>query len=192
MKPLRLSIFQLEDYLLKTIAYIACSMDGYIARPDGDIEWLTQIPNPEHSNYGYGDFLKTIDAVLLGRNTFELTTQFPEWPYSKPVFVLSTTLRQLPPRFEGKVEVLNGPLTRVLETLENRGITNLYVDGGTVIRSLLREDRLDEMIITTVPVVLGGGIPLFGETAKTLAFDLVRSEIINHTMVKTCYRRIRQ
>jgi dihydrofolate reductase len=164
-------------------------MDGYIARINGNIDWLTQIPNPENNDYGFNDFIKNIDAILIGRKTFETVKQFNDWPYSKPVFILSSTLTELGSKYIGKAEILNMKLKEVLKELENRGIKKLYIDGGKTIQSFLREDLLDEAIITTIAIVLGNGIPLFGQIGKEIKFRLERTEIINEYMVKNYYKR---
>lgn len=176
---------------MRTVVYIATSLDGFIARQDGDIKWLINIPNPDNSDFGYSEFIAGIDGILMGRNTYETALNFEPWPYNRPVFVLSNILESVPHELEGKAEIINGNLKDLLKRLEVRGIKNLYVDGGRTIQSFLKEDLIDEMIITTVPVLLGEGIPLFGHLDNDLKFRCEKVEFISEYLVKHYYRRDR-
>ena len=171
--------------------YIATSLDGYIATPDGGLDWLYAIPNPDNDDYGYADFIEGIDAIVMGRNTFEKVLTFDSWPYNKPVFVLSNSLNQLPEAVKNKAERVNGGINDIVQQLNVKGYANLYIDGGGVIRSFLAEDLIDEMIITRVPVVLGSGIPLFTQLPNTLRFEHQKTEVLSSALVKTCYIRRR-
>ena len=171
--------------------FIATSLDGFIATSDGGVEWLDEIPNPENSDFGFGGFMSGIDALVMGRNTFEKVLTFGEWPYDKPVFVVSNSLSGVPEDLEGKVEVINGAPRSVVEQLGQRGFRNLYVDGGKVIQSFLEDDLVDEMIITRVPVLLGDGMPLFGKLTKTLQFEHVKTETFSEGLVQSTYARVR-
>ncbi len=175
---------------MTTIVYIASSLDGYIADEDGSLDWLHNIPNPGASDFGFSDFMSEIDALVMGRVTFETVCGFEgAWPYSKPVFVLSNTLDRVPAELEDKAEVIKGSLPKVLETLHARKYTQLYIDGGKTVQSFLSEDLIDEMIITRVPILLGGGAPLFGSLAAPLEFEHVNSEILAGALVQSHYRR---
>lgn len=169
--------------------YIATSLDGYIATKDGGLDWLSEIPNPDNSDFGFADFMSKIDALIMGRNTFEKVLSFDEWPYDKPVFVLSKTLGNVPNSVRGKAKIIQGDVKAIVITLAERGFKNLYVDGGKVIQSFLREDLIDEMIITRIPVVLGDGIPLFGHLDKQITFTLVKTESLNKELVRCHYIR---
>ena len=174
---------------MRTVVYIATSLDGFIARPDGDIKWLINIPNPDNSDFGYEEFIAGIDAILMGRKTYETALNFDPWPYNRPVFVLSNILENVPHELEGKAEIINGSLKDILQCLEKRKIKNLYVDGGRTIQSFLKEDLIDEMIVTTVPILLGSGIPLFGHLDEDLKFKCEKVEFISEYLVKHYYRR---
>lgn|SRR5690554_6031076 len=174
---------------MHTVAFIACSMDGYIAKTNGEIDWLTSIPNPTNSDYGYADFINTIDGVLMGRNTFLQVDKMNYWAYPKKVFVWSNTLKSLDIRYQRKVEIINGNLEAVLTKLEKMGINRLYVDGGKAIQSFLGNDILDEIILTTISIVLGNGIPLFGTIGKEIEFELYKTERIDSCMVTNYYKR---
>ena len=174
---------------MANIVYIATSLDGFIARKDGSIDWLTDIPNPDHSDYGFSAFMERIDGIIMGRKTFELVQSFKQWPYNKPVFILSQTLQESPQELQGKAEVVQGPLKSMLDSLRSKGMIHLYIDGGKTIQSFLKLDLIDEMIITRIPIVLGSGIPLFADMDREIRFDLVHTEILNQDLVKSTYSR---
>jgi len=172
--------------------YIATSLDGFIATKDGGIDWLLEIPNPDQSDYGFAEFMSGIDAVVMGRITFEQVLTFGDWPYTKPVFVLSQTLDVVPAGSAGEIEIVSGDIRSLVDQLKKRGFRNLYVDGGRTIQSFLEEDLIDEMIITRIPVLLGNGIPLFGKLPECQRFVLKKTEILNDQLVKSDYCRLRE
>lgn len=174
---------------MTNLVYIACSLDGFIARKDGSIDWLTDLPNPDQSDYGFSDFIESIDGIVMGRVTFETVMAFGTWPYPKPVFVWSHTLEKVPSRLQGKVDILHGTPQDILDTLAGRGMQRLYIDGGKTIQSFLNLDLIDEMIITRIPVILGSGIPLFAEMDREIRFELIRTEALNRDLVKSTYSR---
>ena len=178
-------------YFMSNIIYIATSIDGYIAKLDGGIDWLMEIPNPDQSDYGFFDFMKRIDGVLMGRKTYEITMDFDQWIYTKPVFVLSNTLDVLRGNWAAKAELIKGELTEVIAALNNRSINNLYVDGGKTIQSLLALDMIDEMIITRIPTLLGNGIPLFKSNDLELKFEHIETDVYTGGLVKSRYLRKR-
>lgn len=171
--------------------YIATSLDGFIATSDGGLDWLEFFPNPEQSDYGYAEFMNCIDAIVMGRNTFEKVLSFGEWPYNKPVFILSKTLTTLPEHICDRAEIINGDIQNIVTQLNQLGYQNLYIDGGRVIQSFLQEDLIDQMIITRVPILLGEGFPLFGQLNQHLKFRHKKTEIYNDIQVKTHYIRDR-
>ena len=132
----------------------------------------------------------TLMPLSWGRNTFEKVLEFDDWPYEQLVFVLSNTLKKVPEYLIDRVEIVSGDLKTILEDLEKRELKNLYVDGGKTIQSFLKEDLIDEMIITTVPILLGDGIPLFGHLERDLKFKCVKVELLGD-LVKHYYERIR-
>lgn len=172
--------------------FIATSLDGYIADKDNKIDWLHQLPNPDGDDFGFDAFIAGIDALLMGRNTFEMVLSFDvEWPYSKPVFVLSNSLTHVPKGYEGKVFLVNGELQKIVKNLAKLGYHNLYIDGGKTIQSFLKEDLVDEMILTRIPVLLGGGYPLFGDLPEPLGFKLLASKKYIDKVVQNHYIRDR-
>lgn len=172
--------------------FIATSLDGFIADENGGIDWLHAVPNPDHEDHGYYDFMKGIDALLMGRVTFETVLGFGiDWPYDKPVFVLSRNLEEVPADLAGKVFIVNGELSAILDQLHQDGYHHLYIDGGSTIQSFLREDLIDEMTITQIPILLGSGFPLFGKVPEHLAFELIQSKVFLGQMVQSVYKRKR-
>lgn len=175
--------------VLKTSVFIATSLDGYIARKDGSIDWLLALENPANDDYGYGDFIKTVDAIVMGRSTFETVLTFPTWPYDKKVFVLSTSLKRVPDNLTGKAEVLSAPPKALLDELSRKGYSHLYVDGGKTIQRFLNEDLIDEMTVTKIPVLLGDGIHLFGRLDRDIHFDHIETKVYPNGLVKSHYTR---
>ncbi len=176
----------------KNCVYIATSLDGFIADRNNGLEWLEAIPIPEGMDMGYTPFMESVDALVMGRTTFEMVCGFDvPWPYQKPVFVLSNSLSEIPSSHKDKAHLMKGPLSNILRQIHSKGYHNLYIDGGRTIQSFLREDLIDEMTITTMPVLLGGGIPLFGDLAIQLNFDCLGSEVFLDKIVQTHYRRVR-
>lgn len=177
----------------KNYVFIAQSLDGYIADRHGGIDWLhTTVPNPEQKDMGYEEFIQKIDAIVMGRKTFETVLGFDiEWPYSVPVFVLSTTLKSIPKDLSDKVKLVKGELSEVLDTIRASGYSRLYIDGGKTIQSFLREDLVDEIILSTLPILLGGGFRLFGNLTEPLKFEHVDSRVLLDAITQDRYRRER-
>ena len=177
---------------ISNLVYIATSLDGYISDKNDGLDWLQSIPNPGKLDFGWADFLDRIDATVMGRKTFEKVCGFDcDWPYSKPVFVLSNSLSSLPHGYNGKVELISGSISDVLAVIHRKGYEQLYIDGGATVRSFLEEDLIDEMIITVFPILLGGGSPLFGNLRQPMDFDLVNTEVLLNAMIRNHYRRQR-
>ncbi len=174
---------------MKNIVYIATSIDGYIATPEGGLEWLENIPNPEKSDFGYNDFIDSIDGVVMGKNTFEKVLSFGSWPYNKKVFVLSNTLKSVPEKLSKKAEIVNGNIPDIISKLNGRGFSNLYIDGGKTIQSFLKLNLIDEMIISKVSILLGNGIPLFGSLEVPINFTVLKTNKLNESLVQTHYKR---
>ena len=174
----------------KNQVFIATSLDGYIADKIGGIDWLHSIPNPNNVDMGYGEFIAKIDALVMGRKTFETVCSFDmDWPYQIPVFVLSNTLKEISEKFKDKAQLLKGAFNEILEQIHGNGFHNLYIDGGLTIQGFLKEDLIDEMTITTIPILLGGGIPLFSKLPNSLNFECVESKIYLNKVVQNKFIR---
>ena len=169
----------------QNIVFIARSLDGYIADQNGGLDWLQSVPNPENLDLGYENFIKRVDAIVMGRTTFEMVCSFDcEWPYKIPVFVLSNTLDSLPEEYIDKAEIVKGSPSDIVKQIHKKEYTQLYIDGGVTVQNFLKEDLIDELIITTIPILLGGGIPLFKELPNAMEFEHVESKIYMDAVVE--------
>ncbi|MBO6621534.1 MAG: dihydrofolate reductase [Balneola sp.] len=174
----------------KNKVFIATSLDGFIADKDQGIEWLNSFPEINEVDTGYEAFISKIDALVMGRTTFETVLNFGiEWPYKKPVFVLSNRLKKVPDELSGSVQLVRGTLDEILKQIHNQGHHNLYIDGGKTIQSFLKEELIDEMVITTIPILLGSGIPLFGELSKPLKFKCIETTLFFDKVVQNRFLR---
>ena len=171
---------------MKASVFIATSLDGFIARPDGGLDWL---PADGGEPHGYEEFMAEIDAIVIGRKTFETVLAYDSWPYeTKPVIVLSTTLSEVKVPSGAVCELMAGTPHEIVTRLAARGMQHLYVDGGATIRSFLEAGLIQRMTITRVPVLLGRGIPLFGPLPHDLRFEHVATQSYPSGLVKSEYR----
>jgi dihydrofolate reductase len=172
---------------VKVSVYIAASLDGFIARKNGDLDWL---PASEESgkDFGYVEFMSTIDHVVMGRNTFEKVLTFGGWRYNKKVIILTSKDLNIPPELIDKVEALHLSPRELVDEIERRGIKHIYLDGGVTIQRFLRESLVDEMTITTIPILLGEGLPLFGKLEKDVELELLKSESFKNGFVQSKYK----
>jgi dihydrofolate reductase len=175
----------------KASVFIATSLDGYIAREDGGIDWL---PTPENDSnngedYGYNDFIKTIDAIVMGRITYELVLTFDEWYYGEiPLIVLTRKGVEIPNRLSKTVTQMSGEPQKIVKDLAQKGYHNLYIDGGKTIQGFLNAGLIDEMTITTIPVLIGSGIPLFGSTDHDIHFEHVDNKSYPDGLAQHTYK----
>jgi dihydrofolate reductase len=169
--------------------FIAASLDGYIARPDGDIGWLLQRDDPDE-DHGYTAFIADKDVIVMGRNSYEKVLGFETWPYDRPVLVLSKRLAgaPVPDRLQGQLRFADMAPVEAMRELERQGVRRVYVDGGRVVQAFLRERLIDDMVITTAPVLIGSGRPLFGELPKDIGLELVASRSFPSGLVQSTYR----
>jgi dihydrofolate reductase len=171
---------------MRASVFIGTSVDGFIARTDGGLDWL---PAGGGEPHGYEEFFATVDAVVIGRKTYETIQGYETWPYErKPVFVLSTGLRELTAPAGAVCELMSGPPTAVVARLAERGMNHLYVDGGATIRGFLAARLIQQLTITRVPVLLGSGIPLFGTLPQDVRLEHVATQSYPSGLVKTEYR----
>lgn len=178
---------------MSNIVYIGTSLDGYISAADGGLEWLSYVSIPEGDDLGFSDFMDRVDAVVMGRKTFETLIGFGVgWHYSKPGIILSSTLKSAPEEFSNHVQFANGTPQQIVELAQKQGFKNLYIDGGTTIQRFLREDLVDEMIITEIPLLLGGGNRLFGQLDQHLGFELLDTTVLLNQLVRKRYQRKRE
>ncbi|MGB3829491.1 MAG: dihydrofolate reductase family protein [Ornithinimicrobium sp.] len=174
--------------------FIATSLDGYIARRDGDLDWLTD-PPPDLNHAaahdgpapppGYEEFMAGIDHLVMGRGTYEKILTFDHWPYAGThVIVLGSTVRR---GADDRVSVAHS-VPEVIELLEGRGARQVYVDGGQVIQEFLRRGLIDDVVITTAPVLLGDGIALFGALGADVQLQHVGTSYGDSGMTSSHYR----
>jgi len=170
--------------------YIGTSLDGFIARTNGDFGWLMKFADA-NAVESYNEFIAGIDAIVIGRGTFETVLGFPTWPYDKPVFVVSKTLNEVPEELKKKATVLSLEPLDILALLSDKGFKAAYIDGGKLIQSFLAADLIDDLIIAKVPVLIGSGIPLFGSLETDIAFEHVRTSTYPNGLVRSYYKRDR-
>ncbi len=168
------------------------SLDGFIAREDGGIDWLEAYNGrlPQGEDCGYGAFFSQVDVLVLGRASFEKVLGFPEWPFgTKPVVVMSSRPTQvaIPESLRASVSVTAERPQVLLERLSKEGFSHVYLDGGKTIQSFLREGLVDQLIVTVIPVLIGKGRPLFGELPRDQGLKLCRSRSYEFGFVQLTY-----
>lgn len=172
---------------VKTSVFVGTSLDGFIARRDDRFDFLSAGGPPDGAANGYDAFFATVDAVLMGRRTYDVVLPFPSWPYrTTPVFVLSS--QPIPVAPPGAVvERVSGTPTAVLADLAGRGFQHVYVDGGVTIQSFLRAGLVDRIVVTRVPVLIGSGIPLFGALESDVRLEHVATRVLAGGAVQSEY-----
>jgi dihydrofolate reductase len=164
--------------------FVGASVDGFIARSDGGLDWLPT----DAEDHGYDEFMATVDALVIGRGTFETVLGFREWPYGqKPVIVLSSRPLDLSGLRDHPVEQMGGEPAEIVARLEARGLGHIYVDGGITIQRFLRAGLIQRLIVTRVPVLIGQGIPLFGALDADVRLRHVRTRDFPSGLVQSEY-----
>lgn len=164
--------------------FIATSLDGFIARTDGRIDWLS-IVERAGEDYGYARFMETIDTLVVGRRTWETALGFGAWPYAEKRVVVLTHGNPTPSHGE---EIYAGALGALVDRLSNEGAKRIYVDGGDVIRQFLAAGLVDDVTLSIVPVLLGQGVPLFGATGRDVRMRLVETRGFESGLVQLAYQ----
>ena len=169
--------------------FIATSLDGFIARTNGALDWLQGdsggSPPPD---FGYQSFFDSVDGLVMGRRTFEVVRAFPRWPYgSKPVVVLSSGPITIPAELAKSVEHARGSPQEIVAGLAARGWKHVYVDGGKTIQAFLAAGLIGRLIINRLPILLGNGIPLFGPLPGDVRLEHIRTQTYAGGMVQTEY-----
>ena len=170
--------------------FIGTSLDGFIAKPDGDIAWLLERSDPAE-DYGYSAFIADKDAVVMGRGTYEKVLSFDVWPYDLPLVVLSKQLADtpVPEHLQGKVRFSKQTPEQVMELLAAENRHRIYVDGGQIIQSFLRAGLVHDMILSTMPVLIGEGRRLFGSVNQEMDWNLVSCQSFPSGLVQSRYQR---
>jgi dihydrofolate reductase len=171
---------------MKATVYVATSLDGFIARPDGNIDWLGE-PSKNGEDYGYQKFIETVDFLVMGRNTYDKVLSFGQWPYSKHVVVLTNRPLTIEDDLAKSVETMSGSPADIVDELSKRGAEHLYIDGGKTIQNFLNANLIQRIIITKIPVLLGEGIPLFGPLHKDIMLKHVETQTFADGNVQSEY-----
>ena len=172
---------------------MATSLDGFIGRPDGGLDWLTSNESGESGeDYGYQAFLDTVDALVMGRNTFDKVMSFDQWPYSKQVVVLTNRSIELPRDIRDSIEVMSGDPQDIVDRLSEKGFHHLYVEGGRTIQQFLNAGLIQEMTITKLPVIIGEGIPLFASIENDIKLEHLSTSTYGNGFVQSRYKVLHQ
>jgi|SRR5580693_1048034 dihydrofolate reductase len=175
-----------EEPAMTISVFIGVSVDGFIARPDGALDFLPEGGGEPH---GYNEFIAGIDAIVIGRKTFETVVAFPEWPYGKKrVVVLSSQRIDLPVEVGAVVEQTSGDPAEIVAKLAGSGAHDLYIDGGITIQRFLRAGLIQRLIITRVPVLIGEGISLFGSLPGDVRLIHIATQHYPNGLVKSEYQ----
>lgn len=166
------------------VLYIATSLDGYVARSSGDVDWLFT-----DQDYGYEDFYRSIDRLVMGRNTYEQIKSWGEYPYpDKTGFVFSQTLQG---DRNPNVTFVSTDLVSFVEDLKNQGGKDIWLVGGAAIaKTCLAQDLIDKFILSVHPIILGEGLALFSPPLPTLNLELVQSQVFSTGLVQLTYSRV--
>jgi len=169
----------------KIILYIAMSLDGYIAKPNDDLSFLS-IVKKEGEDYGYADFVATVDTVLIGRKTYDWVTKQVEFPHAdKTAYVITRTPR---PNM-GKTVFYTGDLTELVRKLKSEPGKNIFCDGGAeIVNELLKNNLIDELIISVIPVLVGEGTRLFKEARPERILKLISVKTFDSGLVQLRYQ----
>jgi len=175
---------------LKASVYIATSLDGYIARENGDLDWLDTANDtvPEGEDCGFLQFMEAIDVLVMGRKTYEKVMSFGMWPYGNtPVIVLSRNIIEFPTDLNQNVSWSSESPKELCERLSKKGAKRLYIDGGITIQRFLADGLITDITITVIPVILGYGIPVFGSLERDISLEHVATKIFDFGFVQSTY-----
>jgi len=171
---------------VRVSVFVGTSVDGFIARADGGLDFLPEGGGEPH---GYDEFIASVDAIVIGRKTFETVLAFPSWPYGdKRVVVLSTRPLDFSALRGAVVEQMAGPPAEIVARLAATGSHHLYVDGGITIQGFLRAGLVQRLVITRVPVLIGEGIPLFGSLPRDVRLRHVMTRHFPSGLVQSEYQ----
>ncbi|TGL33398.1 dihydrofolate reductase family protein [Leptospira perdikensis] len=170
-------------------AFIASSLDGFIARTDGSIDWLSSKEfTLENNDLGYSSFMEGIECIVMGRITFETVLTFETYPFgSIPIYVLT---RNLDYKFKSEhpIRIFQGTLEELDSDITKKQFKTVYVDGGKLIQSYLAKHMLNELTITTIPILLGSGLPLFGNSLIERKLNHIQTSTFSNGFIQTKYQ----
>ena len=172
---------------MKASVFIATSLDGFIARPGGEIDWLGD-SDPEGVDYGFAEFFGSVDCLVMGRNSYEVARSFGDWPYgSKQVVVLTSRPLSIPDEIASTVEAMAGVPQTIVDQLAERGLHHLYIDGGRTIQAFLDAGLIQRMTIARIPILIGDGIPLFGPPREDIMLRHIQTQSFANGIVQSEY-----
>ena len=175
------------DLKRKVVLYIAQSLDGYIAKKDGDISWLSVVER-ENQDYGYKEIIESVDTVIMGRKTYEKVLTFGiEFPHKdKKCYVLTKTKKEP----EGNIQFYSGDVNGLIKSIREEAGKDIFIDGGAeVVGEFLAGDLIDEFVISIIPILIGGGTSLFKETYTERKLNLIYSKAYESGLVQLKYAR---
>lgn len=182
---------------MKCSVFIAISADGFIAREDGNVEWLHTAGNPaadmaDNADMGFNHFIASVDCMIMGRKCMEVIADMnlsdEQWPYGDiKIIALSNTLKEAPKGVEGRVEMYSGNILELVSQLEAEGLKHAYIDGGQTIQAFINLKLINELTLTQVPVLIGKGIPLFAETLKDIKLEHGKAEAFPNDYIQISY-----
>jgi dihydrofolate reductase len=183
---------------MKCSVYIATSVDGFIAKKDGGVDWLHTAGNGkeitgEHADMGLNDYLSSVDCMIMGRKCMDMISSMNltpgQWFYGNlKIIVLSNTIKEAPENLKGKVEMYSGDLLTLISNLENEGHKHAYIDGGTTIQEFINLKLINEITITKAPILLGEGIPLFGKIFKDIKLEEAQTIAFPNDFIQLKYK----
>lgn len=178
----------MEENTPRIKLYIAASLDGFIARKDGSIDWLAEYENSSETDYGYSEFYASIGTVLMGRKTYEQALGFGEWPYGEKKSYVFTRQKE-PMRRENNVEFVSGDIGKFMRQLRENTEKDIWLVGGSqLIKTFFEENLVQDMIVFVVPIILGSGIPLFDHIGREIKLRTERVERYENGLVSVEYK----
>jgi len=181
---------------MKCSVYIATSVDGYIATPDGDVDWLHTAGNLQaemgSEDMGFQSFMDSVDCMIMGRKCMDMISSMnltsEQWPYGDMrIVVLSNTVKDPPENLRKKVEMYSGDIHDLILKLESCGLKHAYIDGGSTITSFINLKLINEMTITKAPVLLGEGAPLFGKLNMSVKLENAQASVFPNEFIQVKY-----
>ena len=169
--------------------FIAASQDGYIARPDGGLDWLMK-QRTQGEDHGYEAFMASVDGLVMGRGSFETVLTFDDWPYAKPVVVMSRSLTNddIPDALKSRVRLTALSPEELMRQLAADGWARVYVDGGEVVQSFLRAGLIADITLTRIPILIGEGRPLFGDLERDIDLEHIATRAYPSGLVRSEFR----
>lgn len=169
--------------------FMAMSLDGFVAREDFGLDWLMK-QKTDGEDHGHGVFMKSIDGLVMGSGSFRTALSFGDWPYEKPVVVMSKTLKphDIPKDLRDKVSLNEQTPRQVMATLSERGWQRVYVDGGKIIQSFLQDGLIADMTVTIAPILIGAGKRMFGALDADIDLKRLDTKSFPSGLVTTKYK----